>query len=401
MTRPFLHYGHQVIDDQDVSVVVNALKSDWLTSGPAVAEFEQALAEVTGARHAVVCNSGTAALYLAMRALPLEPGDAIVAPAITFVATASAAALAGIDVIFSDVDPETGLARVADFEAAIARSRHPRVKAICPVHLGGRVESPAALAAFAEGRGLMIVEDACHALGTQYGNGSHAVGACAHSTAACFSFHPVKTATMGEGGAITTNSQALADKARSLCTHGMNRSPDRMRSRELAFAPDGSSNPWYYEVAEISHNFRASDLNCALGRSQLRKLPRFVAARRELMTIYAQQLAPLAPHVRLIRNSADTNPGWHLCSVLIDFSALGIDRATVMRRLREQGVGTQVHYIPVHLHPYYQERNPSLKLPGAEQYYAQALSLPLWPGMTRSDVEFVAGALAGSLKAAA
>jgi dTDP-4-amino-4,6-dideoxygalactose transaminase len=282
-------------------------------------------------------------------------------------------------------------------EDAVKRPGHRRIKAICPVHLGGRMSDAVALADVAERRGLTIVEDACHALGTEYGNGQYRVGACAHSAAACFSFHPIKAVTMGEGGAITTNSAELAERLRLLRSHGMNGRPEQMRNRDLASAADGTINPWYYEVADISHNFRASDLNCALGRSQLRKLPDFVAARRNLMAWYAQRLATVSSDIRLISSHADCNPGWHLCSVLIDFGALGTDRATVMRRLRERGVGTQVHYIPVHLQPYYQQRHAALDLPGANAYYAKTLSLPLWPSMTKSDVDFVVDALKASI----
>jgi UDP-4-amino-4,6-dideoxy-N-acetyl-beta-L-altrosamine transaminase len=397
MSTALLHYGHQVIDDADIAAVVDALKSDWLTTGPAVGRFEAALAAVTGARHAVVCNSGTAALYLAWRALRLEPGDAVVVPAITFVATASAAVLAGLEVIFADVDPDAGLMGAEQVEEAIKRSGHERIRAVCPVHLGGRIRAVSELAELAERRRLMIVEDACHALGTEYGNGSNRVGACAHSVAACFSFHPVKAVTMGEGGAITTNLGELAETMRLLRSHGMSRDPAQMCNRELAFGANGAINPWYYEIDDISHNFRASDLNCALGDAQLRKLPAFLAARRELMAQYARRLAPLVPDIRLIPSGPDSNPGWHLCGVLIDFAALGTDRATVMRRLRERGVGTQVHYIPVHLLPYYRRLHPALDLPGANAYYARTLSLPLWPSMTKSDVDFVVDALKESI----
>jgi UDP-4-amino-4,6-dideoxy-N-acetyl-beta-L-altrosamine transaminase len=397
MSRSFLHYGHQVIDEADIAAVVDVLKSDWLTTGPAVAAFEEALVGVTGARHAVVCNSGTAALYLAMRALPHQPGDTVIVPAMTFVATASAAVLAGFDVAFTDVDPDTGLMGARHVEAAIKRSNVGRIAAVCPVHLGGRIGDQSELADLAQRRQLAIVEDACHALGTEYGNGGFRIGGCAHSTAACFSFHPVKTATMGEGGAVTTNSPELAERMRVLRSHGIDRRPNDMHNRDLALGPDGMLNPWYYEVAEISHNFRASDLNCALGQSQLRKLPAFIAARRNLMAWYGQKLAPLAPDVRLIPSRPDSNPGWHLCSILVDFAALGTDRATVMRRLRERGVGSQVHYIPVYLHPYYRRRSASLDLPGANAYYARTLSLPLHPSMTKADVDIVVDALKQSI----
>ncbi len=397
MNRPFLHYGHQVIDDSDIAAVVAVLKSSWLTTGPEIAAFEGALAAATGARHAVVCNSGTAALYLAMRASRLEPGDAVIVPAITFVATASAVILAGIDVVFADVDPNTGLMGVEHVQEAIKRSGRKRLSAVCPVHLGGRVVDMAQLAAAARERGLTIIEDACHALGSEYGNGAYRVGACGHSVAACFSFHAVKAVTMGEGGAITTNSTELAERMRLLRSHGIDREPEHMKDGELARAPDGAINPWYYEVGDISHNLRASDLNCALGRSQLGKLPAFIAARRKLMDAYAKLIAPLNPHVRLIPSPYDCNPGWHLCGVLIDFAAVGADRATVMRRLRDRGIGTQVHYIPVHLQPYYRRMYPSLDLPGAQAYYSKTLSLPLSPAMTEGDVEFVVSALRESL----
>ncbi len=389
MSRTILNYGRHTIDDDDIAAVVDVLRSDWLTTGPAVDRFEAALCEQTGSNYAVVCNSGTAALYLAIRAAGLKAGDSVIVPAMTFAATASANLLAGVEVVFSDVDPLTGLMRVSDAEEALARRGRQQLKAIFPVHLAGRVSDPAALQAFAEDAGLFVIEDACHALGTRYGNGRHAVGACGHSLAACFSFHPVKAIAMGEGGAVTTNSMELAHHARRLRNHGMAKTRDEFQYPDLALAADGSVNPWYYEIAEISHNLRASDINCALAASQLCKLGYFLGRRRELMRHYQFRLAELAPAVTLTPWSADMEPGWHLCAVQIDFDSIAVDRKTLMERLRMRGIGSQVHYLPVNLHPFYRRRYGEIHLPGALSYYRRTLSLPLFPTMTSVDVDRV------------
>ena len=390
----FLAYARQVIGEDDIAAVAQVLRGDWLTTGPAVEAFEKKLAEKTGAKHAIACNSGTAALYMATRAAGLAPGDSVIVPSITFLATASANVLAGLEVVFADVDPDTGLMTLAHAETALRRSGG-KAKAIFPVHLGGRVEYPAALQDFAAANGLMVIEDACHALGTVYGNGTDQVGACRHSVAACFSFHPAKTIAMGEGGAVTTNSDAIAHAARLVRNHGMTRAAGEFSNREMAFAPGGAPNSWYYEAGDISHNFRASDINCALGSSQLGKLDGFVAARRLLMSLYEKKLASLAPKVRFIKGAAGDAIGWHLCQVLVDFS--GTDRNTVMEKLKSRGIGTQVHYIPVHMQPFYHARYKTPELPGAMRFYEQTLSLPLYPSMGKDDVEHVVESLADTL----
>jgi UDP-4-amino-4,6-dideoxy-N-acetyl-beta-L-altrosamine transaminase len=398
-SQPFLSYGRQTIEDDDVAAVSQVLRGDWLTTGPAVEDFEAALAKEVGAEHAIVCNNGTSALYIAARAAGLEPGDSVIVPAMTFVATASANVLAGVDVIFADVDPDTGLMGAAHAAEALRNSGSDRVKAVFPVHLAGKVEDPEALNAFAHHHGMSVLEDACHALGTSYGNAGHRVGECAHSLAACFSFHPVKAIAMGEGGAITTNSAAFAERSRKLRNHGMSRESGDFINRDLGFAADGSANPWYYEVEDISFNFRASDINCALGSAQLRKLGRFLTARKRLIEHYRCCLEPFAPNIRFLPPGAGVEPGWHLCAVLIDFDALGIDRRTLMHRLKERGVGTQVHYIPVHLHPFFRKRYGTIELPGAMAYYRRTLSLPLFPAMSEADVERVVDALRESIGA--
>jgi len=394
---PTLPYGRQQIDDDDVAAVSAVLRGDWLTTGPAVAAFEQALAERVGARYAVACSSGTAALHLAALALELAPGQRAAVPSLTFVATANAARYAGADVSFADCDPDTGLMRGNDLQRLLTGPQGNAITAVCPVHLAGQVADLPGIAALARNRGLKIVEDASHAIGTSYrdpDNGEWvAVGSCRHSDITVFSFHPVKTIAMGEGGALTTNDPALYERLCELRTHGLTRDPARFEQRQHAFDADGAANPWYYEQQALGFNYRASDIHCALGLSQLAKLDRFVEQRAALVQRYDRLLADLAPTLRPLARRGDCRPGWHLYVVLIDFAALGRERAAVMRELRECGILSQVHYIPTHRQPYYRQLYGDLTLPGTDAYYDRALSLPLFPGMTEQDVDRVALAL--------
>ncbi len=395
---PFLPYGRQSIDDDDVAAVVRALRSDWLTTGPTVEAFEQAFAEKTGARYAIACNSGTAGLHLAMMALGLGEGDVLIVPTLTFLATANAARYVGAEVEFADVDADTGLLNEASLRAAIERSQG-RARAVAPVHLNGPCVDMAMVARQAQEHGLAVVEDACHALGGTYeSNGVDVpVGACRHSDMATFSLHPVKTITMGEGGVVTTNDSATCEKLKRFRSHGMTRNPEEFRNTALAFDGAGAPNPWYYEMAQPGYNYRASDINCALGLSQLAKLETFAARRRALAARYDALLAPLAPSIRPVPRVPGCDPVLHLYVVLIDFKAVGADRATIMRRLKARGIGTQVHYLPVHRQPYYQKRYGELVHPGADAYYERCLSLPLFPDMGDEDVARVVEGLKSSL----
>jgi len=393
-----LPYGRQWLDADDIAAVAAVLRGDWLTTGPTVRAFEEAVAARVGARFAVACSSGTAGLHLAALALDLDLRDTALVPSLTFLATANAARYVGAEVAFADVDPATGLMRIADVEAALAE--RPAVRALFAVHYAGQCADLPDLAALAEARGLVIVEDAAHAIGTTYtdaAGGRHHVGACAHSAMTVFSWHPVKTVTMGEGGVITTNDEALFGRLQRLRAHGMERAPAAFANRELAFADDGTANPWYYEMPELGYNYRATDIHCALGLSQLRKLDRFIAIRARLAARYDRALAPLAPLVRPLGRIAGVAPAWHLYVVLIDFVAAGVTRGTLMRRLNALGIGCQVHYIPVHLQPYYRRRYGERHLPGAEAFYAHALTLPLFAAMGENDVERVVAGLADAL----
>ena len=388
MSKGYLPYGRQMIEDDDLAAVAAALRSDFLTTGPLVAQFEQAFAEKTGAAHAVACNSGTAALHLAALATDLTAGQAAIVPAITFLATANAARMTGAEVVFADVDPESGLLTQETFAAALQRadaSGHT-VRAALPVHLNGQLCDLAGLAVAAEPRDVALIEDACHALGVP------AIGAAQHSVAAIFSTHPVKAIATGEGGIVTTRDADMAARMRRLRSHGMTHDAASFANCELGFTgPD--SNSWYYEMQEIGWNYRIPDVLCALGISQLEKLERFHARRRQIAAAYDRLLAPLAPAVRPV--SAPTQRhGWHLYVVHIDFRALGTTRVQAMKALRDEGIGTQVHYIPLHLQPYYRHRYGEISLPGAETYYERCLSIPMFPAMSDADVDRVAAALA-------
>lgn len=395
----FIPYGRQCIDEDDIEAVAAVLRSDYLTTGPAINGFETELCRRVGASHAVVCSSGTAALHLAMLALDFEAGDVAIVPSITFAATANAVRYVGGEVTFSDVDPATGLMRPEDFEEALQRAGRRKVKAVLPVLLAGQGSDAAAIAAIASARGIAVVEDASHAIGARYrhGNSEWQVGACGHSLATIFSFHPVKTVTMGEGGAVTTNDAHLAKRVRRLCSHGIEREPSRFENREASHDENGGINPWYYELVELGFNYRATDIHCALGLSQLQKLEQFVARRATLVERYDRLIGEKVPAARLLVRVSDYAPAWHLYVVRVDFNRVGRSRASVMNALRQKGIGTQVHYTPLHWQPYYRSRYGEMSLPGAERYYAEALSLPLYPQLSEDEQDCVVTALSNAL----
>lgn len=397
LALPFLPYGRHTIEDDDIDAVVEVLKSDYLTTGPAVEAFERAFAEKVGTKHAVALSSGTAALHVATLALEIGPGDAVVVPSITFVATANAVRYVGAEVVFADVDAETGLMGPAELEAALARAGDQNVRAVFPVHLNGQPCNLSALAEIARARGLEIIEDACHALGGTVGE--HRIGDAKLSRMAMFSLHPVKAIAMGEGGVLTTNDGNCAATLRRLCNHGLVHDASFFCNRNAAYAEDGRVNPWYYELHEPGFNYRASDIHCALGMSQLVKLDRFINRRQEIAALYDELLAPFAPVLRPVPRVEWGSSGWHLYAVQIDFDAARMSRAQLVESLREDGVGTQVHYFPVHRQPYYAARNLNLELPGAEHYYAHCLSLPLFPTMKDEDANRVADAISRHLGA--
>lgn len=391
--KPFLPYGRQVIDDDDVAAVVSVLKGDWLTTGPNVEAFEASLRKTCSVANAVSCSSASAGLHMAALALGLRAGTAVVVPSVTFLATASAPHLTGSEIVFADVDPETGLLTPETFLQAIELHSGSPIKAVIPVHLAGRVCDMEGIKAIADRYEIAVVEDACHALGASCTDSEgrlHVVGSCAFSDMSVFSFHPVKTVAAGEGGAVTTNNPDLASKLSCARNHGMVRDPERWVHKDIGFDADGQANPWYYEMHEPAPNYRMSDINAALGNSQLRKLGDFVARREQIAQCYDYELASLSPVIVPPARQPGAQLGWHLYSISINFQSIGMTRAGLMSHLKASGIGTQVHYIPLHWHPYWSQQGwRRHQLPGAVEYYDRTLSLPIFPSMHDRDVDRV------------
>lgn len=398
----FLPYGKQLISQDDIDAVVGVMRSDWLTQGPAVPQFEDALAEYVGASSAVSCANGTAALHLAVAALGIGPGDKVITSTNTFVASANCAQYVGAETIFADIDPATGLIDVAAVERILIDDRNQKIKAIIPVHFAGQPADLPKLAELARRHGAWIIDDACHALGASYEHAGTAyhIGSNPHTDLTVFSFHPVKHITTGEGGALTTNHAELAERLKRLRSHGIER--QNLNVKEMAHDGNGLQNPWYYEMTELGFNYRLTDMQAALGKSQLRRLPQSILLRRDLAAKYRQCIAEKFPggEVRPLEVRADVDHAYHLYVVRISFDQLGISRARVMNRLRSHGIGTQVHYIPVHLQPYYRRVAGTApgNFPQAESYYAEALSLPMFPELTEADIQRVVEELALALK---
>ena len=389
---PTLPYGRQHVDEADVAAVVHALRSDFLTQGPTVAAFEAELARRCDAPHAVAVNSATSALHLACLALGVGPGDEVWTTSITFVASANCARLCGAEVRFVDIDPRTWNlcpdALEGELVAARAAGRAPP-KAVVAVHFAGEPCDMTRIGALSREHGFRVVEDASHAFGARHGGA--AIGACAHSDVAVFSFHPVKIVTSCEGGAALTRDPAVAERLRALRTHGVYRDV-------RAAGPDAPEEPWRYEQRELGLNYRMSDVHAALGLSQLARADAFVTHRHRLAARYDELFAgwPLTlPH-----RDPDAFSALHLYPVLVDDDSLdGSLRRRVFLALRAAGIGVNVHYIPVHTQPYYRNRpgGRTVRLPHAEAYYARALSLPIFGTMTPSDQDRVVGALGGAL----
>lgn len=379
MASTFLPYGAQHIDDDDIAAVVQALRRPLLTQGPLVAEFEAALSDFLGARHVSVCANGTAALHLAYLALGIGPGDEVLTPPVTFSATAAAALLAGAQVRFVDVEPDSGNLDVARVEQALS----PATRAVVAVHLAGLPVDLAPLRRLCDSRGIWLVEDASHALGADY-QGRHVGSGLAH--AATFSFHPVKHITTLEGGAVAVSDPALKRRLDRLRQHGVERDPS-------CFTVLGDQ-PWHYEVQELGLNYRLSDVACALGLSQLKKLPGWLGLRRALAARYTLRLAERLPSVLAPATRPDRTSAYHLYAVRVDFRRAGTSRGAVMRALGERGIGTQVHYVPLYQQPLYRAHGAGRLLEGAEGYYEQTLSLPMHHSMSEPDVDRVVDALA-------
>ena len=371
-----LPYGRQWIDDDDVAAVAGVLRSDWLTTGPQVAAFERALASTAGAAHAAAVSSGTAALHAAMHALRVGPGDEVIVPAMTFAASANCVVYQGATPVFADVHSETLLLDPAQAERKITA----RTRGMVAVDYAGQACEYDALRTIAARHGLWIVADACHALGGSYSG--RPVGSLADLSA--FSLHPVKPITAGEGGAVTTDDEGLARRVRQFRNHGI-----ALDHRERA-----EQGTWVYEVEELGYNYRLTDMQCALALSQLRKLAEWVARRRAIAQRYDDAFADL-PGVRPLAVRPDVGHAYHLYVIQLDSGQLQLDRAGIFAALRAEGIGVNVHYLPVHLHAFYRTRYGTAPgmCPVAEAAYQRILSLPIFPKMSDEDVEAVVQAV--------
>jgi UDP-4-amino-4,6-dideoxy-N-acetyl-beta-L-altrosamine transaminase len=374
-------YGRQWISEEDIAAVVEVLRSDFLTQGPALERFESTVADYCGAKHAMAVSNGTAALHLACMALGLGPESLLWTSPITFVASANCARYVGADVDFVDIDPATYNMSVealaAKLEQADRASRLPDV--VVPVHFGGACCDMARIRELADRYGFRVLEDASHAIGGRYRD--EAVGSCRYSDAAVFSFHPVKIVTTGEGGMVVTNDPALAQRVRLLRTHGITRDEAQMQG--------ASEGGWYYQQIALGFNYRMTDIQAALGTSQMGRVDEFVERRNVLASLYTERLAETP--VRWQNVADDVRSAYHLFVIELEHH----DRAAVYSALRETGIGVNVHYIPVHLQPYYRDLGfaPG-DFPKAEAYYARAITLPLYPAMTDADVETVVESIA-------
>ncbi len=373
-------YGRQCVTEEDIKAVSDVLRSDWLTTGPKVEEFEEAFAAKVGSRYAVALSSGTAALHAAAFAACIGPEDEVITTPMTFAATANCVLYQGGRPVFSDVEPETLLVDASKIEEKIT----PKTKAIIAVDYAGQPCDYDELKSIAKRHNLTLVADACHALGATYKGRN--VGTLADMTV--FSFHPVKHITTGEGGMVTTDDPELAKRVRVFRNHGIT-SDHRERER---------CGSWFYEMVDLGYNYRLPDINCALGLSQLKRLDQNVSRRRELAALYNKAFSKIEA-VRPLTQKADRKSSWHLYVVKLDLSKIRTTRKDVFSSLRDEGIGVNVHYIPVYWHPYYQKLGYKKGLcPVAEKAYEEIVTLPLFCAMSDSDAAQVVSAVKKTLQ---
>ena len=361
-------YGKQTIDQDDIQAVVDVLQSDFLTTGPKIAEFEQTVADYVGAKYAVAISNGTSALHAACFAAGIGPGDEVITTPLTFAASANCVLYCGGTPVFADVDPKTYNIDPEDIQRKIT----DRTKAIIAVHLAGQPCDMDAIHSIAREHGLIVIEDGAHALGSVYKGKK--VGSMSDMTT--FSFHPVKPITTGEGGMIVTDNEDFYKKMILFRSHGITRD-DSMMTRN-----DG---PWFYQQFNLGYNYRITDIQCALGCSQMKKLDRFLARRKEIVARYNEAFAD-CDNIITPYQLSDTESGWHLYIVQVK----NCDRRQVFEKMREKGIGVNVHYIPVYMHPYYQEHGyENVHCANAEEIYSHIISLPLYPGLTSEQQDYV------------
>lgn len=368
----YLPYGKQWIDDEDIEAVVNVLKSDFITTGPVIDQFEKEVAAFVGAKYAIAFSSGTAALHAACFAAGITTDDEVITTPMTFAATSNSVLYVGGTPVFADIDEKTYNISAKSIQSLIT----PKTKAIIPVDFTGQPADYEEIMSIAKGNGLVVIGDAAHALGAMY-KGKQ-VGSICDMT--MFSFHPVKHITSGEGGIITTNNKAYYDTLLQFRSHGITRDPNKLREKDL---------PWYYEMQELGFNYRMTDVQAALGLSQMKKLTNFLSKRREYAELYNKAFEHMDEIITPFQQP-DGNSGWHLYIIRLNRNKLTANRNEIFRALQQENIGVNVHYIPVYLHPFYQQLGYQKGIcPIAETIYDDIITLPLFPKMSKQDVDDV------------
>jgi UDP-4-amino-4,6-dideoxy-N-acetyl-beta-L-altrosamine transaminase len=376
----FIPYGKQFVDENDKKAVLETLDSDFLTTGPKVKEFEERLCKYFGAKYAVAVSNGTAALHISSLIL-LNPGDLVITTPNSFLATSNSILYAKAKPVFVDIKKDGNID--LDKTIEVLKKFQNRIKAVYPVHFSGNPVDMEKLKYIKENFEVKILEDAAHAVGAEYFDGK--IGNCKYSDITIFSFHPVKNLTTAEGGAILTNNEKIYKKALILRNHGMVK--ENFINKEMAYDKKGNLNPWYYEMQDLGFNYRITDIQCALGISQLEKLDRFIKKRREIAKRYdkAFENSPIKPLYKFNPNSA-----YHLYVVRVDFEKLNITKAELFYKMREFNIGLQLHYIPINKQPYYQKLGyGNENLPNMYKYYEEAFSLPMYPTLSEKEQKYV------------
>lgn len=383
--KRFLPYGRQNIDRNDIKSIVEVLKSDFITQGPNINKFEKEFAKYVGAKYAVCCATGTAALHLACLALGINSKSRVLTSAITFVASANCAEFLGASIVFADIDEETNCMSIIDLEKKLKKQK---IDLVIPVHLAGHSADMKKIYQLKKKYKFKIIEDSCHALGGKY-NG-YKIGSCKFSDVSTFSFHPVKPITTGEGGMITTNNKKIYEKLKLLRTHGIHKDPNYFTNKELAFDKLRVPNKWYYEMSHLGYNYRLTDIQATLGSSQLAKLDKFTRKRNQIAKNYLKNLKT-NNLITLPLTKTNVYHAFHLFTILIDFDKIKKTRNQVIEELASFNIGSQVLYIPVYYQPYYKKKynyDPE-DFPNASKYYRKALSIPIFYDLKKTEQNFI------------
>jgi len=381
----FLPYSRQSIDKKDIYEVTKTLKKDFITQGPKIYEFEKNFAKYVKAKYAVACATGTAALHIACQSLKLGKGRNLLTSPITFVASANCAQFLGADTHFADIDLDNYCISPSSLEKIL---KNKKIDIVVVVHMSGHPADLEGINNLKKKYDFKIIEDACHALGSSYKNKK--IGSCFYSDISTFSFHPVKPITTGEGGMVTTNSEKIYKSLLKFRTHGIHKNKDDFFNKDMAYDKIGNVNQWYYEMSDLGHNHRITDFQSALGNSQLKKIDKFIQARRKIAKIYNNGFSK-NKFIKVPKVNPNISHAYHLYTLLIDFKRINKSRNEIMKKLRDMNIGTQVLYIPVHLQPYYLKKY-GFKIgdfPNAENYYESCLSIPIFPNIQKREIDYV------------